>query len=568
MAGFTITVSKANGVVEADIPAGAQSLGIDFYEPPSGYQTLAFGGYFGAESLGDRYSSSAEDFYNGVVTANRSDPPPTEGSFIAILICTLTGNVAVYTDPFGTRPIYYRRAAGTVCISTDILSLIKCLDEKILLDRNGLEETALFGFSLPGGSLFQGVVKCDSNAVTTIAIDGDVDTHHLEAKLVYDAEGHLDLPDAVDCVGQVLTGDFHRIGALYHSAAVLLSGGIDSSILASYATQTFQRVVAYSCEIEGYHNPELVRAKHVARVLGIEHKVLRLPQSQMPALFEEVCELMGEPTRHINNMVTRFLLKNIDDVDIIVGGDGADALFGTAYQKSVVTFHRRSGYLKFTPRFLKSATCRLMAGISRRKADTLEALFFQSTETYAINKYAVDFGRWDRGFLDKYGLAAKVYTCNIPTQSATVVGRAIEINAHCFLPCMLQRNSKLSGGMGIPIYYPFLSDEMIKVSKKMPDSLRFDAAGNTKKPIIELCRRVVDDTTADWPKIGFTTPEREWLDNQLAPYAREVLNSKMSKLHDYGIRIDEEDRKRLTRSARLLWWLMGLNRVLMLAERS
>lgn len=548
------------------LPESENQHGVSFYDNENGDKVF-FLGIFRTESLGEQYSTSSEDFYRYVIGEKNSDSIVVEGSYAAIFISAKNALVKIYSDQLDSRPVYFYREYRFLAISTDVLWLTNREKGAQTAELRGLNETAHYGFSFPGKSMYRGIERALPNSVTCLDIEKGGIFHQEKASIfTYKKVSEDSKERLLKEVDEALSLDFLRLKNTFSRAAILLSGGIDSSILARYAKYTFEKTVAYTCEIEGYRNPELERAKHVASSLGLEHRVVLLKKKDIPRLFEKLCRLMGEPTRHINNLVVLYLFEKVENVDVIIGGDGADGLFGHGYQKAIKTFSNRSALTKIVPEEIKLQIGRNLKKASNGKVRELSKVFTDTTLQYAREKYSVDFQKNEEDFLKRNNLGIGDISFSDLISGKDPVWMSSEVNARYFLSVMLQRNSKLSSERGVPMHYPFLSREIIEVSRKVPTYLRFDKTGNTKKTLIELCRRVVGDEVADWPKIGFTTPEREWLSEDLALYAEETLNCNLNKLNDYGLKFDDKDYQLISSSTRLLWWLISLNQVLNLAS--
>jgi asparagine synthetase B (glutamine-hydrolysing) len=148
-------------------------------------------------------------------------------------------------------------------------------------------------------------------------------------------------------------------------------------------------------------------------------------------------------------------------------------------------------------------------------------------------------------------------------RSVDIVGRSMEANFTLFLNTMLVRNTRLSADSGIPVYYPFLSERMLEIARRLPFKLRFDQSGNAKPTLREICRRNLDSAVIEWPKIGFVTPENEWLRDDLRSYLDIVLSNTGGISKVLGVSFGKADAQVIKKSARLGWWLMTLDRALL-----
>ncbi|HLG36901.1 MAG TPA: asparagine synthase C-terminal domain-containing protein, partial [Nitrososphaera sp.] len=127
-----------------------------------------------------------------------------------------------------------------------------------------------------------------------------------------------------DCekIFQLLTESVHRNRA----DALLLSGGLDSSILASLLRPSYSLVVGFGAEA-----PDLAYAKKVAKKYSNRHFEIILDQDRMAELVEHVIQVFKtfDPIEIRNSVVALAGIEQVknDGYSAIMTGDGGDELF-------------------------------------------------------------------------------------------------------------------------------------------------------------------------------------------------------------------------------------------------
>ena len=122
------------------------------------------------------------------------------------------------------------------------------------------------------------------NSYVRIGLDGDIRIHRYWDLTFRAGSGNGNgtgaggFTEVVDQLQNALRQTFRRASGLLgdRPLGVLLSGGVDSSILAGVAKEELPRVIGYTAQIQGFENPELDRARAVAKALGIEHRIIRV----------------------------------------------------------------------------------------------------------------------------------------------------------------------------------------------------------------------------------------------------------------------------------------------------
>lgn len=118
---------------------------------------------------------------------------------------------------------------------------------------------------------------------------------------------------------------------------VLLSGGLDSSVVAVMAARVRPDITAYTIVLPGA--PDEVPASEIAAHLGIRHVVVRATAGEaLAALAPAIAHLESFHPVMVRNALPLYLIarRAAHDTKVLLGGDGADELFaGYSYLASL-----------------------------------------------------------------------------------------------------------------------------------------------------------------------------------------------------------------------------------------
>lgn len=128
-----------------------------------------------------------------------------------------------------------------------------------------------------------------------------------------------------------------EIGEVLHLAvkrnlsdAILLSGGLDTSIIATLASR-MTRLSAVTLALDGAEKPDLYYARLVARRLGIRLTVKRFGLARLEAALKTVVKTLRtfDPMEVRNSAAIQIGLESFRDMGIraVMTGDGGDELF-------------------------------------------------------------------------------------------------------------------------------------------------------------------------------------------------------------------------------------------------
>lgn len=129
---------------------------------------------------------------------------------------------------------------------------------------------------------------------------------------------------------RLVTSVEQRLAASDVPIATFLSGGLDSSIISSIAAKVSgRRIAAYSI---GFPNDPAFDESSYARMLAaryphIDHRVINVTEDDLTEFTNKTLALLGEPHADASIIPTAFLCSHVKE-KVILGGDGADELFG------------------------------------------------------------------------------------------------------------------------------------------------------------------------------------------------------------------------------------------------
>ncbi len=115
----------------------------------------------------------------------------------------------------------------------------------------------------------------------------------------------------------------------HNSDCIALSGGLDSSILASCIKN--KKTVALGMVAKDFPSPDLVHAQLVAKSCGLQLDVITIPVDDLLSAAEDVIKILQvfNPIEIRNNIVVYLTMKFAKESGFssIMTGDGADELF-------------------------------------------------------------------------------------------------------------------------------------------------------------------------------------------------------------------------------------------------
>tara|TARA_B100001564_G_C20670037_1_gene685711 strand:- start:12232 stop:14037 length:1806 start_codon:yes stop_codon:yes gene_type:complete len=137
------------------------------------------------------------------------------------------------------------------------------------------------------------------------------------------------------------TGSIQEFNSLFSNALndqlnaevpvnILLSGGVDSSLVALFAKKFLNRdVTAYSLGYENEIYNESNEAEKISNELDINLVKFNFPQNKNESLIDELINKLPEPIADPSIIPSYYLSKRVSEfTKVVISGDGADELFG------------------------------------------------------------------------------------------------------------------------------------------------------------------------------------------------------------------------------------------------
>lgn len=307
---------------------------------------------------------------------------------------------------------------------------------------------------------------------------------------------------------------------------VLLSGGIDSSSVASLlARQAGRGVASFTIRFPGTGQDEGPRARRLAEAWGLEYHELVVGPDALVGELSHASWLNDEPLVHGSDLHLLAISKYAKPrVTVLLSGEGADETMG--------------GYVRYRPlrwARLASAAGRLLVrtpgvGFLGHRAAKLQRLMREGPVDRWVLFNACDLVPGDLAALGatpggRFPFRERVLEEAAALYPGEPVRQAMYSDQHTFLCSILDLNDRMTMGASIECRVPFLDYRLVEGLAALPTGVLMGALHGKK-----ILRRALTDELAPvlrgYRKWGFTAP---W-----ARYFREVpaLRARLQALPD------------------------------------
>jgi asparagine synthase (glutamine-hydrolysing) len=456
-----------------------------------------------------------------------------EGMFAFVIHDTRRNRLFFARDIVGEKPFYYYRDSTSFFFSSEFLPLIG-----LSLFNNEISFTSILQYLelgyLPSDASFSPRIK---KLPAGSAGYFDLSTGEFSFSAYFEIFGN----NKVECSANT---SLHRFDKLIEhsisgqlrgdvSVGVLLSGGVDSSIIACKASELSSNIINYTVDF-GDNKEELENAKLISHKYGSRHEIFRFRELSVE-LFDDIIAKIDEPVADSSFVPTYLITEMINEMGgkVVLGGDGADELFGGYSLYS--NWQIANKYLSILPRIVRNS------------------LSMRADRPYEYNKYK--YKKWAvcmnseslfqvpnlRYVFSRKELAELSFTTEINSYSRYYNSQFSELNSLFFNLAnydlknylssnILLKNDRSSMLNSLEMRAPFLNKKIIEFAfNDLLDNQKI-RAGQTKVFLKEYSRLVFPEKYNYHSKRGFNFSSDLLIKDKWKAYFRDVIIGSPLKL--------------------------------------
>ena len=319
---------------------------------------------------------------------------------------------------------------------------------------------------------------------------------------------------------------------------VLLSGGVDSSLLAALAAEeSGEQLRTFSIGFEESSFDERADARRVAERYGTRHRELVL-RPDAALLLPALAEAFDEPFADSSALPT-YLVSQLaaEDVKVALSGEGGDELFGGYYTYQADLLALRAARLA---RIARPLVERLPVSTARTSFDYKAKRFVRAAhlpplerhhgwkEIFSPDARAELTGR--RHDWDPVDVLRERFD---ETADAELLARLQDVDARVYLvDDLLVKTDRASMAHSLEARVPFLDPVVDSFAAALPTHLK--VRRSAKKVLLRRAAEpLLPPEIVRGRKRGFSIPAAAWLRGELEPFARETLSPETLRRQGY-----------------------------------
>jgi asparagine synthase (glutamine-hydrolysing) len=428
-------------------------------------------------------------------------------------------------DPYGIKPLYYRHVADELRFASELRAL-----PRGEIDLDALEAFLAFN-SIPAPySIFRDVRKLPAGHI--LVWENGAITLERYARPGPEAESALRMGDEAELVEELRARLRDSVRAHLLSdvpVGVLLSGGVDSAVLAALAAQeTPEPVHTFTIGFEERSFDERADARRVAERYGTEHHEL-LVRPDPELLLRALADAFDEPFADSSALPT-YLVSQLaaEHVKVALSGEGGDELFGGYYTYQADLVADRLAPLVRALRPLVEA---LPSSSRKASLDYKAKRFVRAAHLPPLERhhgwkeiFSADVRGELTGRLAAFDPVDVYRARYAETSAAPQLARLQDVDFGVYLvDDLLVKTDRASMAHSLEARVPFLDPVVTNLAFALPTRLK--VRGLTKKVLLrKAAEPLLPKEVVHGRKRGFSIPAAAWLRGELEPFARETLS--------------------------------------------
>ena len=441
----------------------------------------------------------------------------------------------IVRDRYGVKPIYYYLNTDEIIFASEIRPIKKLIDTDI--KKENLATLLKLRYNPSPTTLYENIQKLRAGHI----LEYDLKTKNLDIKSFItsiDIKSDISFEQALIKYGELFEQAIKRQLLSDVEVGVLLSGGIDSALVAYYAQKHCDKpvktfTIGFS---ENDDADETLDAKETARILGTEHYEIKISDEDFESIFQKCIDIVEEPLGttsiipmyYLNELVASY------DIKVVLTGQGADEPLA-----GYTRYRGENMYGKFPPfllNFLKpfsgliknESIYRAINSLGEKSTTKRWELIYTLFRDKEIKKLIKVN---ESNSIELINYFYKLLEGNNKDSTSAMMSNDIRMN---LCDDLLLYTDKISMNFSIEARVPMLDNDLVDFIESLP--LEYKLEGKEGKYIHKkFAESILPKEIIYRKKKGFKSPTEKWFKGEKGLKYKNMLiqkDSKFSELFD------------------------------------
>ena len=421
-----------------------------------------------------------------------------EGDFALAIWDAKNRNLFLARDRFGVKPLYFSKSNNFFRFGSTLQSIIAKKDIELELDPKSLHMHFSLHAVVPApNTIFKNIKKVPPGHYLIMNKDKKLSINqYWNLDSLNESDYIADEEEAINMTKDILINSVEkRLSASDTDVGVLLSGGLDSSLIVALAKDKFPKLKTYSIgfeDAEEEKGSEFFYSDQVVKKFKTNHKKFIIKNNSVLSKLPETFKSMSEPMV-AQDAVAFYMLSELvsKDVKVILSGQGADEGFaGYFWYKKM--YSELNHYNNFSKHYLDRS--------NEEIKDFLNLEFKRDFTSTMIKEKFKAIG------------------------SASLIGNVLNFDITTLVvDDPVKRVDNMTMAWGLEARVPFLDHKLIEASFKIHPKLHLKRNG--KNILKSICDDLLPSDVISRKKGYFPMPALKYIRGEYYDFVYDILNS-------------------------------------------
>jgi asparagine synthase (glutamine-hydrolysing) len=476
-------------------------------------------------------------------------------------------------DRLGVKPLYYKQDSRHFMFASEITPIHACGLFDLRIDLRAVADLLAYWYICEPKTIFRDVFQVPPGHYLVVREDGSMRMTRWW-QVPANTERPIGFQEAKEELTALLRDSVRLRLRSDVPIGILLSGGIDSGLVTSFARGLVPQIKCVSIGFKEKSYSEIDLATQTAKRLSTELVTSTMAEIRSD-LLERILSSIDEPLGNASLIPSYFLFKLASEhATVILTGDGGDELFG-GYPTYQAPYFRR--IFRWLPNTLQNAAAvaahripvsharisldyrlkQFVDGVrlpqERAHASWREVLNIAAQKSLFRPSVAAELGDYDPfvNFAEPFTDAQRLGEMN----------RFMYADIHTYLRNdHLRKIDRMSMVHSVEARGPLLDYRVVEFAMRLPAEHKVSFR-QTKRILREIGRPLLPAFVISGTKKGLTPPIASWIANDMTTYVKDQLMGELlAQLFQPAAiaRLLSEHLARRVDNSRLIWALLSL----------
>lgn len=452
------------------------------------------------------------------------------GMFAFVALDVIKKTLYLVRDPFGIKPLYYSSENETFSFSSEIRGIRAMRPCSLGISRTGLQKFLTLRYIPSPGTIFKGINKLPPGHILSYNLENrKININTYIQPTVERFSGTV--KQATKVYLDKLRAAIERQFLSDVPVGILLSGGIDSALIAAMAAELDAHPPCFTVGFgHGYKDCEINAASSTAHRLGLKHVPVEVTPNDLWSVLSEVNGVVEEPLATRSILPMWYLVKKArEKVKVVLTGQGNDEPWGgyLRYQSELLRPYLPitaiSGILYSLFKDTPHVPDFVRRGLGSWRYKNVNTRFKEAYTLFTRSQRQILTGNSGDGRSEEDIRTWLDWLNGIKLRSGE---RMMRIDTRLNLPDdLLLYGDKISMAVSLEARVPMLDLELIRFVESLP--LKYKVRLFKSKIVYRLAAgKYLSPEIIHRPKKGFEVPFGRWLRNRWKHKAGSILLDK------------------------------------------